>query len=107
MKINYLALLSILFLDLILIGIVIAWISLVFALWCVTLTFLLAPLLLLIINVTNWQDFSALNLTISLLLSTVSYFWLLPRAQSFTRYTRDTLANVIEQQKNKIFPKSN
>ncbi|MHC5251077.1 helix-turn-helix domain-containing protein [Listeria kieliensis] len=85
-KVNWLALIGILFFNVLLFSsVAIVAIALVITFWAVTFIFILAPILYVGVTIAGWQDFEILQLLLSFVLMLIGWLWY-PLTKKITRF---------------------
>lgn len=84
-KVNWLALIGVLFFNLLLFSsVAVTAIALVLTFWAVTFIFILAPILYVSVTAVGWQDFEALQFLLSFALMLIGWLWY-PLTKKFTQ----------------------
>jgi len=104
-RINYFALFGVLFFNIALfLGFAITLVSLLFSLWIIAISFILSPLLLVIVNQLGIQEFDMMQTILSCVVLLIGV-WLIPLAVKATRYFGTFFAKYIQYNKRIIYVK--
>jgi uncharacterized membrane protein len=93
MKINMVALVGLLFLDLILVGVGIALIALVFSLWVVVVSFIASPFLVVVTHILHLQEFTIWRIVLGSVFAALSFTVILPFAKTATSKVKQLFIN--------------
>lgn len=104
-KINYFALFGVLFFNIVLFsGIAITLVALLFSFWTVVASFILSPILLLIVDQMGIQESDNIQTILSFILFAVG-IGLAPLAMKTTRYLGEFFAKYIQYNKKVVYAK--
>ncbi|GEN84512.1 hypothetical protein SLU01_28240 [Sporosarcina luteola] len=102
-RMNYLGLFGVISFNVIVFsGIAAAVAGLLFALWTIAISFIVSPVLLVIVNVLELQQFNVLQTVLSLILFLIG-IGLAPLAMKVTRYLGAMFVKYVEYNKKAIF----
>lgn len=99
MKINFVAIVPVIFLDIVLAGVSVSLIALLFSVWVLFFSFLLSPILVISCHFFGLQSFTLLRFLFSLVLCGVSIGWIFPFAKGFARKLRQLFLNYLNYHK--------
>lgn len=89
MRINGLALVGLLFLDVVLFGFAVGLVAIIFSVWVVVATFIASPLLVVLADVMHLQAFALWRLILAALLAAVGFTAVRPFATFITRKVKE------------------
>lgn len=102
-RINYFALIGVIFFNLVLFsGVAIALVALLFSFWTVVVSFVLSPIILVAVNQMGIQEFDVIQTILSCIILVIG-IKLVPFAMKATRYMGAFFTNYIEYNKKIIY----
>ena len=102
-RINYFALFGVIIFNLVLFsGVAITLVALLFSLWTVVVSFVLSPILLVVVNQMGLQEFDIIQTILSCIILVIG-IKLMPFAMKATRYTGAFFTKYIEYNKKTIY----
>ncbi|MEK3977990.1 DUF1700 domain-containing protein [Psychrobacillus sp. FSL K6-2836] len=102
-KINYFALFGVIFFNLVLFsGVAIAVVALLFSLWTVVVSFVLSPIILVVVNQMGIQEFNIIQTILSCIILVIG-IKLVPFSMKATRYMGTFFTKYIEYNKKTIY----